>query len=348
LELLKQVARAISKAHQLGIVHRDLKPDNIFLCHGDEDEFTAKMLDFGIAKSTNPLAGSASDSKTRTGALMGTPYYMSPEQIQGTKNVDFRADLWALGVIVFECLTGFRPFDDEALGALLLKICSGPIPVPSQYGSVPDGFDAWFGRAVHRNPSERFGSVTEMAKAFEALLGGTPRADEAERQAEPERVSVTARTALGNSVGSDSLVGIFGTIRRSGGRRVTIAAIVATLVLTSAVGFVFLRGKSGAPPIAAVSGSAPVAEPAVQPSSAEGESKPEATPANGASAASPPAPSPSGETASLEAPVRKRPSAAQAARSAKEPKPATENPPVATVPPPTRKVEPSDPLTKRH
>ena len=102
--IITQVCRALTKAHAVGIVHRDLKPDNIFLVRDDEREI-AKVLDFGIAKSaSNALEG----SNTKTGAMLGTPYYMSPEQAQGTKKVDYRSDLWSLAVIVFQCLTGPR------------------------------------------------------------------------------------------------------------------------------------------------------------------------------------------------------------------------------------------------
>jgi serine/threonine protein kinase len=167
--LLKQVSRAIGKAHQQGIVHRDLKPDNIFLVESDGDDFTAKVLDFGIAKATSQL-GISTGSKTRTGALLGTPYYMSPEQAQGIKEVDFRTDLWALAVITFECLTGKRPFESEALGDLLLRICASPMPVPSEAGAVPPGFDQWFAKAASREREERFASAPEMAKAFENLV----------------------------------------------------------------------------------------------------------------------------------------------------------------------------------
>ena len=101
--ILAPVARALGKAHTLGIVHRDLKPENIFLVRDDERELV-KILDFGIAKvNTNALEREAS---TRTGALLGTPYYMSPEQAQGTKKVDHRSDVWSVGVIALEALTG--------------------------------------------------------------------------------------------------------------------------------------------------------------------------------------------------------------------------------------------------
>src|SRR5690606_1209050 len=105
--VISHVARAASKAHEAEIIHRDLKPDNIFLVHNEGDEI-AKVLDFGVAKvEATQLDG---EGHTRTGSLLGTPYYMSPEQAQGNKDVDSRSPLWALGVIAFECMTGKRPF----------------------------------------------------------------------------------------------------------------------------------------------------------------------------------------------------------------------------------------------
>ena len=99
---MQQVCRALTRAHQAGIVHRDLKPDNIFLVK-DDDRDIVKILDFGVAKSASQALDG---SNTKTGAMLGTPYYMSPEQAQGIKSVDARSDLWSLAVIVFQCLTG--------------------------------------------------------------------------------------------------------------------------------------------------------------------------------------------------------------------------------------------------
>jgi serine/threonine protein kinase len=129
------------------------------------------VLDFGIAKvESSPLEGD--QNMTRTGSMLGTPSYMSPEQALGIKAVDYRSDLWSLGVIAFECLTGKRPFVSTALGDLVVKICSRPIPVPSQHGPVPEGFDAWFARATQRAPEMRFESAREMAEALRECVGG--------------------------------------------------------------------------------------------------------------------------------------------------------------------------------
>jgi len=169
--LVTHVARAVGKAHDAGIVHRDLKPENIFVVRNDDEE-VGKVLDFGIAKSTGQGAGAAVGPQTQTGAMLGTPYYMSPEQAAGRKEVDHRADLWAMAVIAYECLLGRRPFDDDTLGGLVLSICTGEIPVPSQVGPVPPGFDAWFARGCARDPCWRFQSVRDLAQSLRDVCGG--------------------------------------------------------------------------------------------------------------------------------------------------------------------------------
>jgi serine/threonine-protein kinase len=170
---MTQVGRAVGRAHEAGIIHRDLKLENIFLVR-NEDEELVKVLDFGVAKlRDDPLVSKEAGSKalTRTGSLLGTPYYMSPEQAQGNKEIDHRSDLWALAVIAFECLTGKRPFSSDGLGDLVLQICVRDIPVPSDVAPVPIGFDAWFHRATQRDPDERFQSARELIDALRAALG---------------------------------------------------------------------------------------------------------------------------------------------------------------------------------
>jgi serine/threonine protein kinase len=172
LIIVVQVCRALTKAHSQGIVHRDLKPDNIFLVRDDDREIT-KVLDFGIAKATGSGAPGMS---TRTGAMLGTPYYMSPEQAQGTKAVDARSDLWSLAVIVFEALTGQRPFESEALGDLLMRIIVAPIPLPSQFvRDLPPAIDAWWARASQRDPTRRFQSAKELGDGLTVAFGRSAR-----------------------------------------------------------------------------------------------------------------------------------------------------------------------------
>jgi serine/threonine-protein kinase len=156
----------------VGIVHRDLKPENVFLVWDDEDQMdVVKVVDFGIAKFTDTQASGIS-SATKTGSILGTPYYMSPEQARGLKNLDARSDNWSLGVIAYEALTGTRPFDGEAVGDLLVKICTvDPIP-PSQINpSMPPALDEWMKRALCREADGRFQDVTEMAESLITVAG---------------------------------------------------------------------------------------------------------------------------------------------------------------------------------
>jgi serine/threonine-protein kinase len=167
--IASQVGRALVKAHAAGLVHRDLKPANIFLVHDDDREI-AKVLDFGVAKATALGNSMGTEGDTKTGAIVGTPSFMSPEQARGNKDVDHLADLWALAVVVFLCLTGKLPFRSDALGDLLVKIIVEPLPVPSEIASVPPGFDAWWARAANRDPTLRFQTAKELTEALALAL----------------------------------------------------------------------------------------------------------------------------------------------------------------------------------
>jgi serine/threonine protein kinase len=166
--IIAQVARALTRAHAAGLVHRDMKPANIFLARDGEDEIV-KVLDFGVAKQTV----GAIDGNTKTGSLLGTPYYMSPEQARGTKTVDHRSDLWSLGVVVYQCITGQLPFQSDAFGDLLIQLLFNPLPVPSHVAPVPEGFDAWWARAAARGPAARFQSAKELADALSLVTEET-------------------------------------------------------------------------------------------------------------------------------------------------------------------------------
>jgi hypothetical protein len=172
--VVRQAAFGVERAHQAGIVHRDLKPENIFIVSSDEAELV-KVLDFGIAKSMASSLLDTIPAVTPTGAVLGTPQYMSPEQAMGQRDLDHRTDVWSLGVLTFEALLGQAPFRGDTLGALIVAICSKPPPVPSELGPVPDGFDAWFLRACARDPRERFESVRQLADAFLQLRANDTR-----------------------------------------------------------------------------------------------------------------------------------------------------------------------------
>jgi serine/threonine-protein kinase len=169
-KIVTQVARALNRAHAAGIIHRDLKPENVFLVT-NEDEEVVKVFDFGVAKVTDP--SKAVMQKTSVGQLIGTPHYMSPEQVKGTGEVDLKADLWALGVITYQCVTGDLPFDSEGVGDLLIKITMADVPVPSKVlPGLPPSFDQWFAKACNRDPAMRFESARELAEALARAVRG--------------------------------------------------------------------------------------------------------------------------------------------------------------------------------
>ena len=150
-EVFAHVARAVAVAHDLGVVHRDIEPANIFIAREGGREVT-KVLDFGIAKLIDQRLESPVGSGTHTGIVLGTPNYMSPEQARGQRKVDHRSDLWSLAVLAFECLIGRQPFESNALGDLVVKICTAEPSLPSAVGPVPAAFDAWFLSGVDKDP----------------------------------------------------------------------------------------------------------------------------------------------------------------------------------------------------
>jgi eukaryotic-like serine/threonine-protein kinase len=170
-QIITQIARALSRAHDAGLIHRDLKPDNILIVRNDDEEIV-KVLDFGIAKW---MAGTPGHSGgTLQGQMLGTPAYMSPEHFANSSHIDHRADLWSLGVIAFECMVGVRPFQGETLVSLALSVCSGKFSMASSLAEVPEGFDSWFGRAVSQDPADRFPSARVMAEELRGLCGQLP------------------------------------------------------------------------------------------------------------------------------------------------------------------------------
>ncbi len=170
--ILDQCARALTRAHALGIVHRDIKPENIYLAQSvDGDGTVVKVLDFGIAKFTAFGEGDPGSS-TRTGALLGTPGYMSPEQARGLKTIDHRTDLYSLGLVAFTMLTGRLAFNADSLGDLLLQICVNPLPsIRAAAPHLPTGLEDWFQKACARDPGERYASAQQFIEALRIAAG---------------------------------------------------------------------------------------------------------------------------------------------------------------------------------
>jgi hypothetical protein len=174
--IIEQLCIALARAHELGIVHRDVKPANLFLT-GDAADVHLKVLDFGLAK----LRGTEALDMTSTGAMMGTPYYMSPEQFLDPRSVDHRADLWAVAVIAYACLAGRLPFLGETVGALSVAVHKGAFPrLRDLRPELPPALDTFMLRALAPDRDRRFGSADDLGRAFsEAVTAPFAGAEEA-------------------------------------------------------------------------------------------------------------------------------------------------------------------------
>jgi serine/threonine-protein kinase len=173
VDYLMEAIEAIAEAHSMGIVHRDLKPSNLFLARRKEGE-TIKVLDFGISKAGTDANGPASGI-TATNAVLGSPGYMSPEQLRSSKTIDARADIWSLGVILFELLSGSLPFDGPNVVAIFAAIQETDAPrVESLRSDIPPRLAAAVHRCLRRSAADRFATVTELAAEIAPF--GSPRA----------------------------------------------------------------------------------------------------------------------------------------------------------------------------
>ena len=241
--LVAQVAKALGKAHQVGVIHRDIKPDNIFLCNADADggELFVKLLDFGIAKRDKYLiAGSA----TTTGAVVGTPYYMSPEQIVGDKEIDARTDIWSLGVVAFEAMTRKRPFEGTTVGAITLAIHTGTRRITDHLPNAPVALDEWFAKACARDPKERFQTPREASQALLAAVGNVPHSAGLLRAPLASIVGVgdesdsklgSTSDAPSNARAATNLSSVFPVPRPSGPRPALLIAAAAAIVVVTAL-----------------------------------------------------------------------------------------------------------------
>jgi len=269
---LEPIGKALRRAHDLGIVHRDLKPGNIFLARSGDDEIV-KVLDFGIAKDVT-ITGPA--TSTSSGMMLGSPSYMSPEQIRETKQVDHRSDLWSIGVILYEAITGRLPFDEaENIGKLLVTICTESAAPPSSLvPSLDPAVDRFFERALARDKAARFQSMSELVEAFGLLVGiraslrsrpsgefvpASGRAVDARTNKLGTDVTIAAPTITGDgdraSTPRVSAPDARSTLspaesgaRASSSRKLVPVALAAAVVFTVGAGFILNRnhGKTGA------------------------------------------------------------------------------------------------------
>ena len=173
VDLILQACEALAEAHALGIVHRDIKPANFFLTEGADDVPLLKVLDFGISKSLS-IDHDMTDSK----AIMGTPSYMSPEQMESSKHVDARTDIWALGAVLYHLVSGRRPFRAPSFAGLVMHVATKP-PRPLNDVTLPDGFEDVIWHCLVKNPAERLPNTAELAAALAPYAATRPLAERA-------------------------------------------------------------------------------------------------------------------------------------------------------------------------
>jgi serine/threonine protein kinase len=177
VDYVLQAAEAIAEAHSIGIVHRDLKPSNLFLTRRRDRTPHVKVLDFGISKVSGPGLSGSDNAMTRTSAMMGSPLYMSPEQMTSVRDVDGRSDIWALGIILYELVSGAPPFNGETLPQVCgLVLQSEAAPLSSRRAGVPPQLEAVVTRCLAKTPDKRFQNVAEFAVALRELAGRYGRA----------------------------------------------------------------------------------------------------------------------------------------------------------------------------
>jgi eukaryotic-like serine/threonine-protein kinase len=202
-EFLLQAAEALAEAHAIGIVHRDLKPANLFVTRRPDGSSRVKVLDFGISKQAPGLGASTITQGT---ALVGTPLYMSPEQLQASKQIDQRTDIWGLGVILYELLTGEAPFTGDTMPEVVHQIASeAPIPPRVLRPEIPVGLEAVITRCLAKERDGRFANVADFARALapfaaEAMRGSGDRIaqiiDGAQRSTQQRAADDTPQTAV--------------------------------------------------------------------------------------------------------------------------------------------------------
>ena len=295
IDYVLQACEAIAEAHALGIVHRDLKPENLFVTRRRDGAAWIKVLDFGISKVIPGLEARQGGARVTTRESMGSPTYMSPEQMRCTRDVDGRADIWSLGIILYELLTGRQPFTGRSIAEVCLKVTQEPLP-PMARADLPEGLAAVVEKCLVKEPDARYLTVADLVRALapfaprrsqasvNEVLRGTPgRSEDPTITAWPALVRMPDRSTPGGS-----------TTRR---RKIAGIAGVVTVIVTAGLGLFVHHGSRppevtiGAPDpheLPSKSSASPPAReaPAGGPSSAVASGPPEIPATNGGSTAS--------------------------------------------------------------
>jgi eukaryotic-like serine/threonine-protein kinase len=358
VEFVLQACEAIAEAHALGIVHRDLKPANLFLVTRADGTPSVKVLDFGISKVTGMSSSGADLGMTKTTTVMGSPLYMSPEQMASSRDVDARTDIWALGAILYELLTGTVPFQADTLTQLCVLILQQPAPsLRNARPDAPAGLEQVIVRSLEKDRNRRFTNIAEFALA---LAPYAPR----RARLSVERVSrVIAAAGLGGSrpkldelppssrlappAGTGAAWGASGIEKRGSGRVVGVVLALVLLAGAAGAGAFLLKGRGTEPPPTPAVETKPAvvatenspAEPAMAPAAAIPPTSTVASPPS----VTPPSPEPASPvvtpvaSAKSVAPAKVRPSKT----AAKSALPAPPAPVLAPSPPPAPAAQPA-------
>jgi eukaryotic-like serine/threonine-protein kinase len=273
--ILEPALQALNAAHAKGIVHRDLKPANIFLVRNEGGAPTVKLIDFGISK----ICGAEGATKlTQTGSLIGTPTYMSPEQARGDQSVDHRTDIYSMGVIVYQMLTGSLPFEGESYNTLLINLLTAPPrPLREVKPDIPPEAEALVLKELSKDPAARSVNALVMLESFKALAAYQER-EAGMTMLAPHIQTAVASGDLGAATGgkgsassgarvlsqmAKATPGVWsGTAARKGAPKGLVAVIVVAAMLTvGGVAFVIARGRQSAPSPAVVPAAIPAPAP---------------------------------------------------------------------------------------
>jgi serine/threonine-protein kinase len=279
VRIAAQACAGLVKAHEAGVVHRDVKPANVFLATGEGGEVVVKLLDFGIAKTSEALADTSA-ALTHTGTMIGTPLYMSPEQAKGLRSIDHRTDVWSLGAVLFQMLTGRPPHHqvEHTMGQLIVAIVTAEPPSPRSIAPwIDPAVSAIVERALRLEPEARFPTAQAMLEALRACVAGrTDLRVEDLVAVSPEQRALAPRTVVvttGETSSAQSIeeAGVasttwqgtttpFHAAAAANGRRRALAAIA--IGVAAAVGLIAAtrgRGPARSPEAAPVTGVAPSA-----------------------------------------------------------------------------------------